>query len=235
MENSFQTSFIPKKPIVSNGASPISNNKAVSISMIVSVFIIVVIILSSFGLFLYKDYLTKNKADLIDSLSKAKNSFDSATIGELELYDQRTGAAKSILDNHIILSPLFELINKLTLSSIQYTAFNHESKDGTFSVKMSGIARDYKSIALQSEVFNKEEGGKFNDVIFSNLTKNKENLVTFDLEFNVDPSLLSYTKSIANIEPTKTEVPAATNDTVIQTNESNITSGSTTDTSNTLN
>ena len=202
MENSFQTSFIPKKPIISNGASSNSggSNKTTSISMVVSVFILVVTIASTVGLFLYKSYLVKSKSDLLTSLSKAKDSFDQKTISELELYDKRAKAAKEILTGHIVLSPLFDLVNSLTLPSIQYTDFDHQTKDGVFSVKMSGIAIDYKSIALQADIFNTSKGSMFNNVIFSNLTKDKNNNVTFDLEFDVNPQLLSYSNNIINTQ-----------------------------------
>ena len=197
MENSFQTSFIPKKPIVAN--SSVSNTpKTTSISMVVSLFILAVMLLSSGGLYLYKDYLIKNKAALSESLKKVKESFDKDTIAELEAYDKTTSVAKQILSEHIVLSPLFEKINELTLSSIQYTAFNHATKNNIFSVRMSGIAKDYKSIALQADVFSSDKGHMFQNVVFSNLTKDKNNFVTFDVEFDVDPLLLSYSNNIIN-------------------------------------
>ena len=106
---------------------------------------------------------------------------------------------------------MFELLNKLTLSSIQYTSFDHSTVNNVFSVKMSGIARDYKSIALQADVFNTSQGSMFNNIIFSNLTKDKNNNVTFDLEFDVDPALLSYANNIVNVntDTTTTDTTAS--------------------------
>lgn len=200
MDNSFQTSFIPKKPILSNGSN-LSPRSTTSISMVISSFILVIMIASTFGLYLYRVYLEKNKENLSAALFEARNKFDQNTITELESFDKRTSAAKQVLSGHIVLTPLFELMNELTLSSIQYTKFEHSFADNVFSVKMSGIARDYKSIAVQADVFNTSKGSMLKDVIFSNLTKDKNNSVTFDLEFSVDPSLLSYLNNITKIEP----------------------------------
>ena len=152
------------------------------------------------GLYLYKNYvLVKSKADLSANLFKIRDSFDKDTIAELEMYDKRTTVARDILSKHVVLSPLFETINKLTLSTIQFTKFEHKTVKDLFSVKMSGIAKDYKSIALQADVFNNEKDGQmFKDVIFSNLTKDKNNFVTFDVEFSVSPTLLSYENNISN-------------------------------------
>jgi hypothetical protein len=63
-------------------------------------------------------------------------------------------------------------------------------------VRMSGVARDYKSVALQASVFNSAKGRYFKNVVFSNLTKdNKNGYILFDLDFMVDPALLSYEKN----------------------------------------
>lgn len=201
MENSFQTSFIPKKPIIANNAISKRTSNTTSISMTVSIFILIVILLSAGGLFAYKEYyLIKNKEALSLNLKKIKESFNSDTITELEMYDKRTTVVRQILEAHTVLSPLFEKINELTLSSIQYTKFDHKITNNLFSVRMSGIANDYKSIALQADVFNTDKGIMFKDVIFSNLTKDKSNFVTFDVEFNVDPALLSYLNNVKNIK-----------------------------------
>ena len=207
MENSFQTSFIPKKPILDSNTSSTSSNTT-SITMVVSFFIFIVMLLAAGGLFVYKNYyLVKNKEALSSNLLKIRDSFDRETITELEMYDKRTSVAKDVLSGHIVLSPLFEKINELTLSSIQYTKFDHKTTNNTFSVRMSGIAHDYKSIALQADVFNTSKGNMFKDVIFSNLTKDKSNYVTFDVEFNVDPALLSYANNVTNKETKNVAIP----------------------------
>lgn len=196
MENSFQTSFIPKKPIIENGAT--ASKSGTNIPMIVSLFILVVICVAAGGLYFYKGYLLNNKDQLSSSLSKIKESFDKDTISELELYDKRSTVAQQVLQGHVVLSPLFQAINDYTLSSIQYTRFSHSIISDVFVIKMSGIARDYKSIALQADVFNTNKAAMFKDLVFSNLTKDKNNYVTFDLEFSVDPKTLSYEEHIAN-------------------------------------
>ncbi len=209
MENSFQTSFIPKKPIlVGNTSSTAATSNTTSILMVVTVFIFVIMLAAAGGLYFYKDLvLTKNKQELSANLLKIKDSFQKDTIAELELYDKRTSAAKDVLTKHVVLSPLFEAINTLTLTTIQYTKFEHSTVKDVFSVKMSGIARDYKSIALQADVFNSDKGKMFKDVIFSNLTKNKNNYVTFEVGFTVNPGFLSYSSNITNVKPTANSNP----------------------------
>ena len=193
--NSFQTSFIPKKPIDTTGVIRGENKKGNPLTFL-AVMIFILILAISGGLYFYKSYLTKQKADLSTSINKVKDSFDQNTISDLELFNKRISASEDILSKHLVLSPMFELLGSLTIPAVQYTKFDHENVDNNFTVKMSGIAPDYKSIALQADMFNSAQGRLFKDVVFSNLNKDTNNNVTFDVTFNVDPSLLSYEKNI---------------------------------------
>jgi hypothetical protein len=191
MENSFQTSFIPKKPITSSETSKAPR----SLLSLVSTFLIIILILITGGLFGYKIYLAKQKEALSVSLAQARDSFEKETIDELSLFDKRTEVAKKVLGDHLVFSPMFSLLGEMTIPSVQYTDFEQQTNKGTYSVKIEGLARDYRSIALQADAFNTPKGRSFKNVLFSNLIKDKNNNITFDLEFDVDPNLLSYEKN----------------------------------------
>jgi hypothetical protein len=193
MENSFQTSFIPKKPMT----TVVSTTR--STTSLVTVFFVLLLVgmgAAAGGLYFYKIYLTNQRGVLSQSLVKASDTFEQETISELELFDKRTTVSKQILSSHIILSPLFSLLGDLTVPAVQYTKFEHKTTDKGFAVSLSGTARDYKSIALQADAFNSAKGRSFKNVVFSNLTKEAiTGNVIFDIQFTVDPSLLSYSKS----------------------------------------
>lgn len=192
MENSFQTSFIPKKLITSN----IQDKEPKNFFSLITTFLLIISILISAGLYVYKLYLTKQEETLSASLSITRNSFEQDTIDELELFDKRTQSAKTILNNHIVLSPMFVLLGEITIPSIQYTSFTQETtSDQVFEVTIKGVAQDYRSIALQADVFNSAKGSSFKNVLFSDLSKDKDNNIDFNLKFDVDPNLLSYKKN----------------------------------------
>jgi hypothetical protein len=227
MENSFQTSFIPKKPVTTEVVSS-SSGSSVSLFKVITILLLIVMSIASGGLFLYKNYLINQKAVLSDSLSKARDSFEQGTIDELSLFDKRTKAAKQILSGHIVLSPMFALLGSITIPQIQYTKFEHQTTDKGFSVKISGVASNYKSIALQADMFNSSKGRSFRNVVFSNLTKQDNNYVGFDLGFDVDPSLLSYEKN-SLIELSNNTINQNSVSTPTQTTTSTTTSTNTTD------
>lgn len=222
MENSFQTSFIPKKLITSN----LSDKEPKNFFAIITTFLLIASILISGGLFVYKLYLTKQQETLSSSLAKTRDSFEKATIDELELFDKRTQSAETILNKHLVFSPLFTLLGEITIPSIQYTKFDQKANaDGGFLVNMEGVALDYRSIALQADVFNSTKGSPFKDVLFSDLIKDKDNHITFNLKFTVDPDLLSYEKNsllestnasnnqvtdVNQVPPTTDQIPTTT-------------------------
>ncbi len=193
MQNSFQTSFIPKRSV---NFTQEEKSKSKSVFTILSTILLIIMVISSIGFFFYKNYLNKQKESLSASLLIARDSFEKDTISQLELFDKRINITKDILNGHIILSPMFKLLGNLTIPSIQYTKFEHRTENDGFHVNLSGISSDYRSIALQADVFNTTKSRYFKNVIFSNLTKDKKNYVTFDVSFTVDPTLLSYEKNI---------------------------------------
>ena len=201
MENSFQKSFIPKKPMASNPAY----KKTVSFFSIITVTLLIISILASVGLFFYKKYLTKQIETLSSSLNIARDSFETDTIKELDLFYRRTESAKTILKNHIVLSPLFSLLGDITIPQVEYTSFDAKIDDsGVITVNMKGTAKDYRSISVQSDIFSSPKGSSLKNILFANLTKVKDNNVSFNLKFNVTPSLLSYEKNSLTEEVTPT-------------------------------
>lgn len=91
---------------------------------------------------------------------------------------------------------MFALLGEITIPSVQYTNFSQQTGADGFAVTIEGIARDYKSIVLQSDAFNTPKGSSFKNILFYNLTKDKSNNISFNLKFTVDPSLLSYKNNI---------------------------------------
>jgi len=190
MEPNFQTSFIPKKPMVEDRAIA---TRSVSFFTILSVFILFAALLASIALYFYKGILLKNIAQMENTLSLAKNRFEPSKITELQILDKRLIASSEILSQHLAVSPIFEALEALTMKTVRYTKFSYElgdSKDSKVMVKMSGIAVGYKSVALQSDLFTKNKN--LIDPVFSNLSLDNSGNVIFDLEFSVNPSFVNY-------------------------------------------
>lgn len=190
MEQNFQTSFIPKKPILNES---VAYSRPVGIFFIVSLFILFTVLIATGGLYFYKGILVKKVADMENTLNLAKNRFEPSKIIELQTFDKRLRSSSEILSKHFTIIPIFNALEQITMKSVRFTKFSYELgiKDkSVISVKMSGVAIGYRSIALQSDLFAKNKN--LIDSVFSNLTLDNGGNVVFDLEFLVDPSFVNY-------------------------------------------
>ena len=196
METEFQTSFIPKKPLAEAATSTERTSRPVSIVMLLSVLVFVAALVAAGGVYLYKQYLTKQVVDMTSQLKRAREGFEPALIAQLQTLDTRLSSASGILATHITVSPILKALSDTTLKTIRYTKFTYTVQGESsprIDVKMSGQSRGYMPIALQNEAFTKNKYIK--NPIFSNLTlDDRTGNVTFDLTFSVDPDFVLYGK-----------------------------------------
>ena len=201
MEQNFQTSFIPKKPMIEKR---VTATRSVGFLVVVSIFVLFTILLSTLALFFYKGILAKNIKQMENDLSLARNRFEPSKITELQVLDKRLRASSEILSKHIAITPIFQALQAITMKTVRYTKFSYnlgDEKNSKVAIQMSGQAIGYRSIALQSDLFTtRDEGKNFIDPVFSNLTLDAKGNVLFDLEFSVDPSFVDYKQMLSTEE-----------------------------------
>ena len=132
-----------------------------------------------------------------NELNLAKNRFEPSKITELQVLDKRLRASTEILSNHVVITPIFEALQAITMKTVRYTKFGYtlgEEKKSNVVIKMSGVAVGYRSIALQPDLFAKDKN--LIEPIFSNLTLDEKGNVLFELEFSVDPSFVNYKQTL---------------------------------------
>ena len=194
MEQNFQTSFIPKKPMVPERAQ---SSRPIGLLFVLSLLILFAVIVATGSLYFYKSALQKNISGMEETLNSAKYRFEPARIAELQVLDKRLRASNEILSKHMAITPVFEALEKITLKTVRYTKFSYDlaSDNGsTVDIKMSGQAIGYRSVALQADLFTKNKN--LIDPVFSNLTLDNSGNVLFDLEFSVEPSFINYKQTL---------------------------------------
>jgi hypothetical protein len=195
MDQNFQTSFIPKKPIIEKRAT---SSRPVGIFTIISFLIFFSILVASAGLYLYKGIITKKISSMKTSLELSKHKFEDTKISQLQLLDRRLRGSTDILSKHISVVPIFKVLESVTMKNIRYTKFSYTvntEKETKINVKLSGQADGYRPIALQSDLFT-TKGKSLIDPVFSNLVLNDKGSVMFELSFSVDPSFVNYKKNL---------------------------------------
>jgi len=194
VEPNFQTSFIPKKPIIEQR---VASTRSIGVLTIISLLLLFTVLLASIALYFYKGILVSNIAQQENTLNLAKNRFEPSKITELQVLDKRLKAATEILAHHIVVTPIFQALGAITMKTVRYTKFSYalgDNKDSKVLIQMSGLAVGYRSVALQSDLFAKNKN--LIDPVFSNLTLDDKGNVLFDLEFSVDPSFVDYKSTV---------------------------------------
>ncbi len=195
MEPNFQTSFIPKKPMIEKR---VVSAQPVGFFAVISIFILFTMLLATGALYFYKGILVKNITQMENNLNLAKNRFEPSKITELQILDKRLRASSEILSKHIAITPIFQALQAITMKTVRYTKFSYNlgaEKNIKITVKMSGLAVGYRSVALQSDLF--AENKNLIEPIFSNLMLDNSGNVLFDLEFSVDPSFVDYKQMLS--------------------------------------
>mgnify|MGYP001601291959 CR=1 FL=1 len=186
----FQTSFIPKKPLAEERVQV--KTRSFGLLSLISTIIFFATLVTAGGIYVYKSSLASQVTELSASLDRARSAFEPSLVETLQTLDKRFTASKEVLANHSTLSPVFTSLEDLTLKSVRFTKFTYEipADTGVLTVKMTGSARSYTSIALQSDMLGRNK--YFKDVVFSNLQLDAAGNVGFDLEFSIDPAFLNY-------------------------------------------
>ena len=195
MEKEFQTSFIPKKPLAEERAP--ERNRPTGIVFLLSLLVFVASAVFGGGVYLYRSYLEKRIVSMEESLRLAEGEFERGVIDELELLERRLNAAGEILSAHVSISPVFRVLEDVTLPTVRFTSFSYgkdETNPNLFLVDLKGEATSYTQIALQSDLLGKNKNLK--NPIFSDLTLGDKGTVSFNLSFSLDPSFVLYERAL---------------------------------------
>lgn len=204
MDKNFQTSFLPQKPLT----EPVTVKEKVSLGIFGFIGIIVFVISAglALGVYFYEANLSKQLTDKQLQLNNARNILESPLIGEAKTLGRRISDTNQILSSHIIVSPIFEALQLNTLKSLQFNHFSYTvptDPTGKISVEMTGVARDYTSIALESDQLAKNKD--IQNPLFSGLALDaKTGNVTFSLNFTVTPEFVNFANHLSDYQTSST-------------------------------
>lgn len=143
------------------------------------------------GLYGYNFYLKKAIAAKSAELEQERAAFAPALIEELRRLDSRFKVAQDLLNAHTAPTQLFDLLSRVTVKTVELDILSYQmNDDGDIAVILDGTARNFASLALQSEEFNKESA--IREPVFSNFSLDDFGNVLFQAEISVNPLALSY-------------------------------------------
>lgn len=210
----FKTSFIPKKkPSALKQREERLRGRGVGILGFISFVVFLVSLLIWGGLFFYQALLERNILDMSASIERVRQAIEPELIERLAETDLRLNTADILLDNHMIVSPVFRLLEDLTLSTVRFSSFGYSiDSEDVAKISLVGEAQDYASLALQSDIFG--DARVMEQPLFENLNINERGNVSFQFSTPISSSFILYknhldpstralrVESVPQVEPT---------------------------------
>ena len=197
MDPSIPTSFIPKRPVATEATVHVTHSRTVGILSLLTVVVVVATIVSFVGVYLYEQRLEGQKATLEQSITTARDGLGTEFVSDMKRLGARIEGVKALIKSHVVVSPIFAALEETTLRSVQYKDFQYDivtdstTKKEVVEVSLTGSAKSYSTIALQSDAFAQNDLIK--NPVFSGLTVDDQtSRVDFKLVFTVALEDLSY-------------------------------------------
>ena len=209
METKFQTSFIPKKPLISDPKIRSSRGAGTSVFMFIAIMIFVISIAGAVFSILWKNVLVNSQESYREQLAESEKRFNVALIEELKKANTKIDLSEQLLKNHLAVSEIFSIISKLTIEGVRFNSFDFiaPSKESEgIKITMRGIGNSFSSIAWQSDVFGKSAKFGTNKVlrnpVLSDLALDSNGNVGFTFSATLSPADISYEKLLeAELNP----------------------------------
>lgn len=172
----------------------------------ISFIILGISVLLALGVFAYQQYLQSARNAKADEVQKAQASIDTANVEDFIRTRNRFSAAGTLLDNHIVASNFFSVLESITLENVRFNSLDFKvGEDNETEIHMEGIARTFNALASQSSAFAAEK--RIKRAIFSDIAVGEQNTVTFSLTAELDPRLISFTSKEIPMQDIPVETP----------------------------
>lgn len=149
--------------------------------------------------FTYGEAKKQRISQLETELEQNEDQFEVNFLEEIRELDLRLSTAYGVVRDHRVVSPLLPLLGQFTIPSVQYDDFDfaYASGEEPTQVNMSGVARSYRAIAQQSQVF--EANPFIKDFIFADFQLQENGDVSFGLTLLFVPEITSYVSMSENV------------------------------------
>ena len=125
METKFQTSFIPKKPLVLEQKA-ISAKKGTSIIMVVATVLFLASIVGAVFSVVWIGVLNKDQINYKKKLADSEKKFDIPLIEELKKINKKLNLSKEFLASHLSAGEVFSIISQLAVENVRFSSFTFE-------------------------------------------------------------------------------------------------------------
>jgi hypothetical protein len=181
METKFQTSFIPKKPLMAQESAHVPSTT--SVFMVIAIIIFILSLGAAGFTFIAKGLLLKSQETAKVNLAENEKRFDLPLIEKIKNANLKIDLANQLLKNHVAASEALAMVAGLTAEKVHFSSFEFTSgaiapalaiaapapaapgqspaesvlpsskPQPVYQIKMKGITDTFNSVAFQSDVF----------------------------------------------------------------------------------
>jgi hypothetical protein len=155
-----------------------------------------IVFVLALGVFLYGRILAAEQTSKDNTLTAAEQAIDRTTVEGFVHLRNRLNFSVILLKKHVAFSNFFTLLETTLPTNVRFSTL-HAALDssGMPKIEGSGIAKSFNALAAVSTAFAND--GRIKDAIFSKISINKDNSVSFDLSATLDPGLVGFSSSTA--------------------------------------
>ena len=187
------TSFVPR---ITSAAPRQFRSDFIGVFSFFAYGVLVIAVVLALGIFLYGRVLDSNKVAKDTALANAQAAIDRTTVENFVRLRNRLTSSESLLDKHAAPSSFFSAIEAILPENVRFSSMHLSLVDAGATIDGSGTAKNFNALAAASNAFATE--GHIRDAIFSKISINRDNSVSFALSATLDPRILIFTPSIAD-------------------------------------
>jgi len=159
------------------------------ILLIIASVITAIVAISALAAFGYETYLKSERDKKADLVIAAQREINMDTIESFVRLRNRLKSTSIILDQHVILSQFFTVLEMRSLQSVHFKKLSLKvNDDRTAELDASGVARSFNALAAQSASFADEK--RIKSAIFSDIAPSKDGVIGFKLSADLDSGLI---------------------------------------------
>lgn len=189
MENQFETSFIPQQPILRvEGVS--RSSEPLNLALILALIVFFVTLAVSVGAYLYRAQIDKRVYEKSQILQEAEKDFDIDQITVYKNIDSRLSLAKKLVDEHVISSAIFDILESSVAQNIGLTSLSFLKDTKGNTIVVNGEAPSYAAVYFQLESW-RALSPKIKNVEISGMSLDeKSGIVAFGVKFDIGEAYL---------------------------------------------
>jgi hypothetical protein len=191
MDQRFDTSFIPQRPIFKEEASMRRHEPIPVVTIISAAIFFAMLIMTGLAFYFHKKE-SAAVTQLATQLATEKEKFNPQAIEDLKAIGARLQLAKQAVDNHVGVTGLLNMLQANTLKSVYYKGMNlsREEKKG-YIVTLQGDAPNFGILYAQLEEFRKNP--RITQVSIDNSQLEEQTgVVGFNLTLTLSPEVMKY-------------------------------------------